>query len=232
MIVWRAGTTSVCVFSLKSRCLHAAWWRFQFWLSLPHWFCDLCTRYHVENTGSRPITEVKQRRARLVLGWVTAWEHQVLLASLWCRGLWIEVVPLVSGCCTLLGRVDGHHWSSSIPQNLSRAGSKRHTPGPRLSRRAKPREGVMLTRHQWVNDLHDAGYRLKRMKFLSNSTATCSRPRRATWMEDIGCGLPYWEGWALPCDIAQDTPHEDVSDSATQIKKTGFEKVIPRALKL
>ena len=31
-----------------------------------------------ENTGSRPITEVKQRRARLVLGWVTAWEYRVL----------------------------------------------------------------------------------------------------------------------------------------------------------
>ena len=37
--------------------------------------------YHVESTGSRPITEVKQRRARLVLGWVTAWEHRVLLAN-------------------------------------------------------------------------------------------------------------------------------------------------------
>ena len=36
--------------------------------------------YHVESTGSRPITEVKQRRARLVLGWVTAWEPRVLLA--------------------------------------------------------------------------------------------------------------------------------------------------------
>ena len=36
--------------------------------------------YHVESTGSRPITEVKQRRARFVLGWVTAWEHRVLLA--------------------------------------------------------------------------------------------------------------------------------------------------------
>ena len=33
--------------------------------------------YHVESTGSRPITEVKQRRAWLVLGWVTAWEYQV-----------------------------------------------------------------------------------------------------------------------------------------------------------
>ena len=37
-----------------------------------------CLRpYHAESTGSRPITEVKQRRARLVLGWVTAWEYRV-----------------------------------------------------------------------------------------------------------------------------------------------------------
>ena len=40
-----------------------------------------CQRpYHAEHTGSRPITEVKQRRASSVLGWVTAWEHGVLLA--------------------------------------------------------------------------------------------------------------------------------------------------------
>lgn len=34
--------------------------------------------YHRENTGSRPITEVKPCRAGLVLGWVTAWEYPVL----------------------------------------------------------------------------------------------------------------------------------------------------------
>ena len=34
--------------------------------------------YLVENTSSRPITEVKQPWAWLVLGWVTAWEYQVL----------------------------------------------------------------------------------------------------------------------------------------------------------
>ena len=34
--------------------------------------------YHVKYIGSRPITEVKQRRAWLVLRWVTAWEHHVL----------------------------------------------------------------------------------------------------------------------------------------------------------
>ena len=36
--------------------------------------------YHVEHTSSRPITEVKQHWARLVLGWETAWEHRVLLS--------------------------------------------------------------------------------------------------------------------------------------------------------
>ena len=36
--------------------------------------------YHVENTVSRLITAVNQRWAWLVLGWVTAWEHHVLLA--------------------------------------------------------------------------------------------------------------------------------------------------------
>ena len=36
--------------------------------------------YHVEHTASRPISEVKQRWVWLVLGWVTAWEYQMLLA--------------------------------------------------------------------------------------------------------------------------------------------------------
>ena len=35
---------------------------------------------HIECTASRPISEVKQRWVWLVLGWVTAWEHQMLLA--------------------------------------------------------------------------------------------------------------------------------------------------------
>ena len=37
--------------------------------------------YRVESTRSRPITKVKQRWARVVLGWVTAWELRVVLAS-------------------------------------------------------------------------------------------------------------------------------------------------------
>ena len=45
-------------------------------LRLP--FRERLRPYHAECTGSRPITEVKQRRAGSVLGWVTAWEHPVL----------------------------------------------------------------------------------------------------------------------------------------------------------
>ena len=38
-----------------------------------------CLRpYNVESTSSRLITEVKPTLARLVLGWVTAWEYLVL----------------------------------------------------------------------------------------------------------------------------------------------------------
>ena len=33
--------------------------------------------YQIGSTSSRSITEVKQFRARSVLGWVTAWEHRV-----------------------------------------------------------------------------------------------------------------------------------------------------------
>ena len=53
--------------------------RFQFFLVGPAILTYInCLRpYHVESTGSRPITEVKQQRAQAVLGWVTAWEHWV-----------------------------------------------------------------------------------------------------------------------------------------------------------
>ena len=84
-----------------------------------------CQRpYHVESTGSRPITEVKQRRARLVLGWVTAWEHPVLLAffffslslfsNLRCRGSpWMQIYVVVFCFCFLKG-VGGREWWSFI----------------------------------------------------------------------------------------------------------------------
>ena len=40
--------------------------------------------YRVENTGSLPNSAVKQRRARLVLGWGTACESLGVLLSFFC----------------------------------------------------------------------------------------------------------------------------------------------------
>ncbi|CAN0502228.1 unnamed protein product, partial [Laminaria digitata] len=41
--------------------------------------CRLQERpYHVDRTTSRPLCEVKRRRARLVLRWGTTWEALVL----------------------------------------------------------------------------------------------------------------------------------------------------------
>ena len=45
--------------------------------------CSWLRPQHRENTGSRPITEVKLGRARLVLGWETAWESRVLQPFCW-----------------------------------------------------------------------------------------------------------------------------------------------------
>ena len=55
-----------------------------FTLGQPHdSYSKLCTiqrprPYRVENTRSRPITEVSQSRAWSVFEWMTAWEHHVL----------------------------------------------------------------------------------------------------------------------------------------------------------
>jgi hypothetical protein len=40
-----------------------------------------CRPYCVEYTGSHPNSEVKRHRARLVLGWGTAWEHLRVLTA-------------------------------------------------------------------------------------------------------------------------------------------------------
>ncbi len=51
----------------------------------PKIYCICQGPYHVERTSSRLITEVKQRWARLVVGWVTACESRVPLALFFCH---------------------------------------------------------------------------------------------------------------------------------------------------
>ena len=62
--------------------------------------------YHVENTGSRPITEVKQHWAWLVLGWVTAWEHHVLLVLFFSFSLLLLIIFITHAIIDL-----GTNWS-------------------------------------------------------------------------------------------------------------------------
>ena len=61
--------------------------------------------YHVESTGSRLITEVKLRRAGLVLAWVTGWEYPVLLAPFQQSRGHYSMVPNADGACCLDGTV-------------------------------------------------------------------------------------------------------------------------------
>ena len=68
---------------------------------------DVQRSYHVESTGSRPITEVKRRRARSVLGRVTAWEHRVSLTRRTpprCASFFYFGVPGVRGGPAIFGR--------------------------------------------------------------------------------------------------------------------------------
>ena len=62
------------------------------WISTCSFFSQ--RPYHAECTSSRPITEVKQHWALLVLGWETAWEHRVLLAFYFC---WQSVLDAFLG---------------------------------------------------------------------------------------------------------------------------------------
>ena len=82
--------------------------------------------YHVENTSSRPITEVTQQRAWSVLGWETASEHWVLLSLLHSRVCpdCFSFLPFRSLLCSLnaaewLSRMD--HLTGAT--NLGEAGN-------------------------------------------------------------------------------------------------------------
>ena len=78
---WPLQNTSTAKLCGRGKSKKGLW---QIFLSYTHHVTlSSCLRpYHVENTSSRPITEVKQHWALLVLGWETAWEHRVLLAFL------------------------------------------------------------------------------------------------------------------------------------------------------
>ena len=71
--IGEAGRTSVFFSSLMAKKHESASLDSESGRGMKTFFClTQCLRpYHVDSTSSRLITEVKQRRARLVLGWVT-----------------------------------------------------------------------------------------------------------------------------------------------------------------
>ena len=110
-------------------------------------------------------------------------------------------------------RKGGQAWLVLIhPLNLLRADSKRHTPGPFHRRHAKPRDVNIASMGKWPPwcrlpakvDEVPSGTQWLRVQYQ------CEPPGRRT-------SAVVWHGeeWALPCDISQDTPHED--DNHTSI---------------
>ena len=99
------------------------------------------------------------------------------------------------------------------PLNLLRAGPKRHTPGPRLSRSAKLRERVMLTWHHWVKNLCDAGYPPGRMKFLQELNGYVFKAKASHL--DGGHRVRDGEGWAPHYTLHTD---DNQSDAAPRYK--------------
>ena len=65
-----------------------------------------CRPYRVECTGSLLTSEVKRRRARLVLGWGTAWEHLRVLTA-FARDRSTDHLPHTSESSGLLGAAAG-----------------------------------------------------------------------------------------------------------------------------
>ena len=86
-------------------------------------------------------------------------------APWWCSGLWIEVVLLV--CLTAALYLEG--WIGITGPHPSLKSLTCWLQGQRptaaLQQACSTTWGVMLTRHHWANDLHDAGYWPRCMKF-------------------------------------------------------------------
>ena len=72
------GRDKIGYVSYKKGIIRLCLWSVQIMLEKKNKFILCCLRpYHDEHTRSRLITEVKHRRAGIVLGWGTAWELPV-----------------------------------------------------------------------------------------------------------------------------------------------------------
>ena len=138
-----------------------------------------CQRpYHVEYTSSRPITEVKQRWVQSVLGWVTAWEHWMLLASLFC--------PFYSFLSTLL-----IHFRPPSPVSSPKT-SKTF---PLLNKRGRWRPILLPNSDFWGESLMESRVHFSHFVTLGTGTQTQTAGSLWIWERPSLLGNPVVRGW-------------------------------------
>ena len=149
------------------------------------WFKDSgfvtfkCQRpYHVEYTSSRPITEVKQRWVQSVLGWVTAWEHWMLLASLFC--------PFYSFLSTLL-----IHFRPPSPVSSPKT-SKTFS---LLNKRGRWRPILLPNSDFWGESLMESWVHFSHFATLGPGTQTQTAGNLWIWERPSLLGNPVVRGW-------------------------------------
>ena len=127
--------------------------------------------YRVECTGSLSTSEVKQHRARLVLGWGTAWEDLRVLSALHFKmRLWSL-------------RADLCHWSQGQVRSKSVTPWSHHSPSPAACLRFPLSQNGYG--RKLVRKLHDAS----RRNLPSNALETvASSAAQTVWaVKEKGC---------------------------------------------
>ena len=160
------------------------------------WFKDSgfvtfkCQRpYHVEYTSSRPITEVKQRWVQSVLGWVTAWEHWMLLASLFCPFLLISLHsfdPFLIHFWSIFARL---HHLSQVP--------KRQKTFSLLNKRGRWRPILLPNSDFWGESLMESRVHFSHFVTLGTGTQTQTAGSLWIWERPSLLGNPVVRGWGI-----------------------------------
>ena len=151
------------------------------WLKNSEFVPFKCQRpYHVEYTSSRPITEVKQRWVQSVLGWVTAWEHWMLLASLFC--------PFYSFLSTLL-----IHFRPPSPVSSPKT-SKTFS---LLNKRGRWRPILLPNSDFWGESLMESRVHFSHFVTLGTGTQTQTAGSLWIWERPSLLGNPVVRGWGI-----------------------------------
>ena len=132
------------------------------------------------------------------------------------KGLWIEAVLLVSSCCTLPRRVDGHHWPSSIPW-ISHVLAPSATPRDLASAGVLRGDGNTASLGEWPPRCRlparadGVPQGTQRLRVQDQGNSARRRTSAVVWHE---------EGWAPPYDTAQDMSREEDNEWRKLVAKS------------